>query len=261
MGAFKSQFIAQFLRLQPNWLAREDQRIPVVVEHNVVGVDAIVDEIKKIHCTSTISVPKGILEQLKRSSLALHRLGPRLEAHSSVKHNKLCNPQTDPIPIRYTAEPESISDATSSSYAPRESTNPPGLLHEPSAHQRQSFDHRKDDPIRFSVLTRSSSTNGNRLTPTQILGRQLCFSFFYIILRLFDRPTEEPGNSPIAVQLKKLYRGNKLIRFIYYAYTFYTRLLEEQTLRRFRAGWLEALGDLSDSHAAPVVLTPSRLSH
>jgi hypothetical protein len=33
--------------------------------------------------------------------------------------------------------------------------------------------------------------------------------------------------------------------FIYYAYTFYTGLLEEQTLRTFRAGWLEALGDLA----------------
>ena len=33
--------------------------------------------------------------------------------------------------------------------------------------------------------------------------------------------------------------------FIYYAYTFYTGILEEQTLRPFRAGWLEALGDLA----------------
>ena len=32
---------------------------------------------------------------------------------------------------------------------------------------------------------------------------------------------------------------------VYYAYTFYTGLLEEQTLRQFRAGWLEALGDLA----------------
>ena len=33
--------------------------------------------------------------------------------------------------------------------------------------------------------------------------------------------------------------------FIYYAYTFYTGLLEEPTLRVFRSGWLEALGDLA----------------
>ena len=33
--------------------------------------------------------------------------------------------------------------------------------------------------------------------------------------------------------------------FIYYAYTFYTRILEEQTLRSFCTGWLKALGDLA----------------
>ena len=34
--------------------------------------------------------------------------------------------------------------------------------------------------------------------------------------------------------------------FIYYAYTFYTGLLEEPTLNSFKSGWpLEALGDLT----------------
>ncbi|KAF8212466.1 hypothetical protein K438DRAFT_1958196 [Mycena galopus ATCC 62051] len=33
--------------------------------------------------------------------------------------------------------------------------------------------------------------------------------------------------------------------FIYYAYTFYTGLLEEPTLNLFKSGWLEALGDLA----------------
>jgi protein SMG6 len=33
--------------------------------------------------------------------------------------------------------------------------------------------------------------------------------------------------------------------FIYYAYTFYTGLLEEPTLSGFKSGWLEALGDLA----------------
>ncbi|KAF7304708.1 PINc domain-containing protein [Mycena kentingensis (nom. inval.)] len=33
--------------------------------------------------------------------------------------------------------------------------------------------------------------------------------------------------------------------FIYYAYTFYTGLLEEPTLSSFKSGWLEALGDLA----------------
>jgi len=33
--------------------------------------------------------------------------------------------------------------------------------------------------------------------------------------------------------------------FIYYAYTFYTSLLEPPTLDSFKSGWLEALGDLA----------------
>ena len=33
--------------------------------------------------------------------------------------------------------------------------------------------------------------------------------------------------------------------FIYYAYTFYTGLLEEQSQQMFHAGWLEGLGDLA----------------
>jgi protein SMG6 len=102
-------------------------------------------------------------------------------AHSSAKNNKL--PQTDSTPMRYTAEPKSISDATGSSYAPRGmSINPSGPLREASAHQRQLFDHRKDDPVRFSVLARPSSTNGNRPVPTQIFSR-LRLAILFIILR------------------------------------------------------------------------------
>ena len=36
-----------------------------------------------------------------------------------------------------------------------------------------------------------------------------------------------------------------LQEFIYYAYTFYTGLLEEPSLVSFKSGWLEALGDLA----------------
>jgi len=62
------------------------------------------------------------------------------------------NPQTDPIPMRRTAEPESISDATSSSYASH------GSPTYAAAHQH-IFDHRRDDPVQFSVLARPSSTH------------------------------------------------------------------------------------------------------
>jgi len=36
-----------------------------------------------------------------------------------------------------------------------------------------------------------------------------------------------------------------LQEFIYYAYTFYTSLLERNTFKEYHAGWLEALGDLA----------------
>ncbi|OBZ75187.1 hypothetical protein A0H81_04568 [Grifola frondosa] len=93
---------------------------------------------------------------------------------------KLYNPNTDSArrPV-ITAEPDNISDATSSSYAPRGPSShprPAAYMGRGSSEQhRQLFDHRKDDPVRFSVLTRSpvasgsplnSSQNGGRPTPT-----------------------------------------------------------------------------------------------
>ncbi|EGN96009.1 hypothetical protein SERLA73DRAFT_112057 [Serpula lacrymans var. lacrymans S7.3] len=300
------------------------------------------------------------------------------------QQSKLFNPDTDPIPMRRTAEPESISDATSSSYVPR--SGPPTSSHqrEPPTHQRQLFDHRKDDPVRFSVLARPSSSTG-RPTPTpkssgdyvsasstSSYAHSMTSSNFTLSSNttdtssassaLFDRkPNEESSNNAFAVQLKRLYRGisvletkilnedtddqadesrvmlhghgkdvpdddleqqkwrklisdhkrlaemmhnlmeislapsvpaslrviptkyNIIIRlwthafhklleslrrasftsslalehlqdFIYYAYTFYTGLLEEPTLRSFKAGWLEALGDLARYRMAVAVM-------
>ncbi|KAF8437718.1 hypothetical protein L210DRAFT_3647385 [Boletus edulis BED1] len=49
--------------------------------------------------------------------------------------------------------------------------------------------------------------------------------------------------------------------FIYFAYTFYTGLLEEPTLKSFRAGWLEALGDLARYRmAVAAMVTSNQLS-
>src|SRR5712691_4648152 len=39
-----------------------------------------------------------------------------------------------------------------------------------------------------------------------------------------------------------------LQEFIYYAYMFYTSLFERNTFKEYRAGWLEALGDLARYH-------------
>ena len=45
--------------------------------------------------------------------------------------------------------------------------------------------------------------------------------------------------------------------FIYYVYTFYTGILEEQILHPFHAGWLKALCDLARYHMAVAVLRNS----
>jgi len=122
---------------------------------------------RKHHQTSPQTVEADPEEFSRRLNISSNKrpthTSPR-EAHSSAKTGKLFNPHTDPIPMRRTAEPESISDATSSSYAPR------GLPANATAQQRQLFDHRKDDPVRFSVLARPSSTNGGRPTPTPKLS-------------------------------------------------------------------------------------------
>ncbi|KAI0928296.1 hypothetical protein AcW2_004349 [Taiwanofungus camphoratus] len=118
------------------------------------------------------------------SPRAAHSKTQNVNGSAGGSPGKLYNPNTDTIrkPV-ITAEPDNISDATSSSYAPR---GP--VPHGPRPHQqalqsrvagdRQLFDHRKDDPVRFSVLARppaspnaihalaGSNPNIGRPTPT-----------------------------------------------------------------------------------------------
>ncbi|TFK42921.1 hypothetical protein BDQ12DRAFT_299349 [Crucibulum laeve] len=283
--------------------------------------------------------------------------------------SKLFNPDTDPIPLRRTAEPDAISDANS--HAQRGTTGS-RADDRGGASARQLFDHRKDDPVRFSVLARPQgrpqptskpSADYISASSTSSYAPSIASSSFTLSSTtdgssassaLFDgRPgnQEESSNNVFSVQLKKLYRNitaletkiktedsiddndnesrvlikgkeienedlakekwkkqitdhkelaevihtlleislapsvpaslrniptkyNMIVRlwtyafhklleslrrasfssplalehlqdFIYYAYTFYTGLLEEPTLDSFKSGWLEALGDLA----------------
>ncbi|KAF9009359.1 hypothetical protein BDQ17DRAFT_1388235 [Cyathus striatus] len=293
---------------------------------------------------------------------------------------KLYDPNTDPIPIRRTAEPEPLSDATGSSHLPRHASSSRPRDDRPSAQgaQRQLFDHRKDDPVRFSVLAFPSSQAPSRPQPTSkssadyisasstsSYAPSVSSSTFTLSSTtdgssassaLFDgRPGHQDGSSSnvLSQQLKRIYRTitdleakinkenatdelddgrnsarimlkgkevenedlererwrkriddhknlaeyihnlleislaptvpaslrniptkyNIIVRlwtfafyklleslrhassspialehlqdYIYYAYTFYTGLLEEPTLSSFKSGWLEALGDLA----------------
>ncbi|KAI0258142.1 hypothetical protein BC834DRAFT_975458 [Gloeopeniophorella convolvens] len=72
-------------------------------------------------------------------------------AHAtSAKHaSKLFNPNTNPVPMRRTAEPEAMSDSAGSSHPPQA---PAESSRQCDASQpRQLFDHRKQDPVSFSV--------------------------------------------------------------------------------------------------------------
>lgn len=95
---------------------------------------------------------------------------PPPRAPPTTKH-KLFKPETDSIPMRHSAEPKSVSDTTSSLYAHvRGGPSSSGAVHQREAqgrHQRQLFDPRKDEPVRFAVMARPSSTNlGGRPAPT-----------------------------------------------------------------------------------------------
>ena len=138
--------------------------------------------------------------------------------------------EDDPVRFLVLAWPSSANGSRPGSYAPCGiSANPPGPPREVSARQRLLFDLLKDDPVRFSVLARPSSTNGSRPVPvskssadyvsassTSSYAHSQASTFTLssnttdgssASSALFDRPNEEPGNNAFAVQLKKLYRG------------------------------------------------------
>lgn len=70
-------------------------------------------------------------------------------------------------------------------------------------------------------------------TKYNIIVRLWTFGFH----KLLESLRHSSFTSPLALE--------HLQDVIYYAYTFYTGLLEEPTLNPFKAGWLEALGDLA----------------
>jgi hypothetical protein len=70
-------------------------------------------------------------------------------------------------------------------------------------------------------------------TKYNIIVRLWTFAFH----KLLESLRRASFTSPLALE--------HLQDFIYYAYTFYTGLLEEPTLNSFKSGWLEALGDLA----------------
>ena len=142
---------------------------------------------------------------------------------------KLFNPDTDPIPLRRTAEPDSMSEA--------ETTNLPRNLRNHAINSaRQLFDHRRDDPVHFKTPhrtpgpTSSPATHTEKLTPTpkssgdyisagsaSSYAASISSSNFSLSTdgssqssALFDRPgraaTDDSTASAFSQQLKFIYR-------------------------------------------------------
>lgn len=178
-----------------------------------------------MHRPDSADVPDDSQRRRKQPSTA-----PRshnLSAQSPKAQGKLFNPDVDPIPMRRTAEPESISDTASSSYAPR---NILPSQDRGATHHGRLFDHKKDDPVRFHVLARPPPVSGNRQAPTpkssgEYVSASSTSSYAHSITSssftlnsttdgssassaLFDQqPREHTTSSAFAQQLKKLYRS------------------------------------------------------
>ena len=75
----------------------------------------------------------------------------------------------------------------------------------------------------------------------------------YAFHKLLESLRRASFTSPLALE--------HLQDFIYYAYTFYTGLLEEPTLSSFKGGWLEALGDLARYRMAVAAMVTGNMGN
>ncbi|KAH8117438.1 hypothetical protein DFH11DRAFT_1817087 [Phellopilus nigrolimitatus] len=78
---------------------------------------------------------------------------------------------------------------------------------------------------------------------------------YNIIIRLWTHAFNKPLETLRRASFHSAIALEHLQEFIIYAYTFYSMLLEEQTLEGFKSGWLEALGDLARYRMAIAAMT------
>ncbi|KAF8892624.1 hypothetical protein BD779DRAFT_1610166 [Infundibulicybe gibba] len=87
--------------------------------------------------------------------------------------------------------------------------------------------------LEMSLASNVPSSLRNIPTKYNIIVRLWTYGFH----KLLESLRRASLTSPLALE--------HLQDFIYYAYTFYTGLLEQRVLESFKSGWLEALGDLA----------------
>ena len=149
---------------------------------------------------------------------------PKPPPHTSgyKQQGKLFNPDTDPIPIRRTTEPEASSESAGSSYAPRQPPEAPRHNRDASQH-RQLFDPRKHDAMSFSTAQArkpapKSSGDYASVSSVSSYAHSVVSSNFTLSSgttdgssapsSIFDhnKPRDEPKTNAFSNQLKKLYR-------------------------------------------------------
>jgi hypothetical protein len=139
------------------------------------------------------------------------------------QQGKLFNPDTDPIPMRRTAEPEASSESAGSSYAPRTPADSSRHNHNRDASQhRKLFDPRKHDPLSFSAAQArkpvpKSSGDYASVSSVSSYAQSIVSSSFTLSSgttdgssapsSIFDDKTRDVSKTnAFSNQLKKLYR-------------------------------------------------------
>jgi protein SMG6 len=150
-----------------------------------------------------------------------HPQHPPVFKQQQQQQGKLFNPDTDPIPMRRTAEPEASSESAGSSYAPRQPAEASRHNRDASQH-RQLFDPRKHDAMSFSAAQArkpapKSSGDYASVSSVSSYAQSVVSSNFTLSSgttdgssapsSIFDhKPRDEPKTNAFSNQLKKLYR-------------------------------------------------------
>ena len=162
------------------------------------------------------------------------RLKISASPHPSPRPNqKLYNPNTDTIPMRHSQDSDVLVERGQSHLSPRPAILSRAQPHSPqreNAQQRQLFDHRKDDPVRFSNMARPTNGTSQVTKPptpsprssvdyvsassTSSYAQSTLSSNFTLSTdgssassALFDgKPQSETTGTVLSAQLKRLYR-------------------------------------------------------
>jgi hypothetical protein len=135
------------------------------------------------------------------------------------QQGKLFNPDTDPIPMRRTFEPEASSESAGSSYPPRTPADS-SRHNRDETQRRQLFDPRKHDPLSFSAAQArkpAPKSSGDYASSVSSYAPSVVSSSFTLSSgttdgssapsSIFDDKTRDVSKTnAFSNQLKKLYR-------------------------------------------------------